>query len=258
VGSGFGLDVEHALLHEDDVVARVGVPAAVHRMVGAVGNIGFTGHFPQARFAVLPFAIFVHGLVFPEREDFLTQFLLVFLGNIERILGAGGDGIQLGLHPAPFNVRGEGAGARCAVGRAHDEFVILDDQRSGLAATLEGLAAHENGRHAGVFLGHLGDGARTVNADARDHLQEVFLELDVTLGRGFGNTRAFLDHGHGFGRFGLENFCGYALENFLQRGPLLRSQVLCCLSKLIRETLKIHYASSSYRDILIIDPQDRL
>ena len=141
MGLGLVLDVQHALFHQDDVVSRIGVAAAVEGVVGAVGDKGLAGEGPHAGFAVLGLAVLVYGLAGPVGKDFVLQDLLVLFRDEEGILGAVGDGVELVSEPAPGDVRREGASPGGAVGSADDELVVLDDQGRRLAAAPEGLGA---------------------------------------------------------------------------------------------------------------------
>lgn len=68
---GLTPDVKHAFLHQDDIIAGIGIAAAVQGMVRAVRDKGFSGQFPKARLAVLSFTVFVNGPAPPNRGKFL-------------------------------------------------------------------------------------------------------------------------------------------------------------------------------------------
>ena len=178
----FTLNIQHALLHKDDVVAGIGVASAVQGVVGAVRDEGFAGESPHSGFAVLGLAVFVNGFSFPVGENFFSEDLLVFLGNKEGILGAVGDGIQFIPEPAPGNVGGKSAGAGRSAGSAHDEFVVLNNERSRLAAVTESLCPEFDTGQAGILPGDLGDGAGSVDGNGGYLTQVIALQEDMTRG----------------------------------------------------------------------------
>ena len=90
---GFLLNVQHAFLHQDYIVTRVGVSTAVGSMIGTVGNERFSGHFPDTGFPVLVFTHFIDRFALPEGEQFFLHDFLVFFGNVEGILRPCSDGI---------------------------------------------------------------------------------------------------------------------------------------------------------------------
>ncbi len=149
----FGLvqDSKHALFHKDYVITGVGIAAAIEGMIGAVGNKGFAGKLPQAGFPVLGLAVFVHRLALPVGENFLAQNLFVFLAHIERILRPFADCIQFIPEPAPGNIGRKRARARGAVGRANNQLIVLDYQRSGFTTAPEGPGPQKNTRQPRVF-----------------------------------------------------------------------------------------------------------
>ena len=247
--TGFALDIQHPLFHQDDVVAGVGVSAAVQGVVGAVGHERLAGKFPYSRFAVLGFAVFVNGLAFPVGEDFIAQDLFVFFGNIKGILRAVGDGIQFVTQPAPGNIRREGTHAGAAAGAADDQFIVLNDQRRGFAAAAEGFGAQFDLGQAGVFLVDFGDDAGAVNGNAGYLLQEVFLQALVAFGGAFGDdvsvgacsgSAGRRDRMRGF----LKDLRGDAFKYFPQGFALRRRQVPGRLCNFAGKVVKIHYASS--------------
>ena len=250
----FMLNVQHAFFHQDDVIAGVGVAAAVEGVVRAVGHVGFARKFPQTGFAVLGLAVFIHGLAFPVGEDFFAQNFFVFFSKIEGVLRAGADGVQLVAQPAPGNIGRKRASARCAVGCAHDEFIILNDQGRGFAAVAESLGAQQNARHAGVFAVNLGNGARTVNGDAR-HLQKIVgLELEMALGRAVRHVdavrHASLGAGMlrgGSGREG-DSRAGRRGKYLAQRFALFGRQAFGDFCYLLSKIMKIHVDSSMVCD----------
>ena len=178
----FTLNIQHALLHKDDVVTGVGVASAVQGVVGAVRDEGFAGERPYAGFAVLGLAVFVNGFSFPEGEDFFPEDLLVFLGNKERILGTVGDGVEFVPEPAPGNVGREGTGAGGAAGGSHNEFIVLNNERSRLAAVAESLCPEFDTGKAGILPGDLGDGAGSIDGNGGHLTQVIALQEDMTRG----------------------------------------------------------------------------
>ena len=192
MGLSFVLDVQHALFHQDNIVAGVGVATAVEGVVRAVRNIRLARKFPQSSFAVLSLAVFVYRLACPVRKNLFLKHFFVIFGKVERILRARADGIHFIPEPAPRNIGRKSASAGCAVGSAHDEFVILNNQRCCFAAIAKSLGAQHNARHAGVFAVYLGDSLGPVNGDARNLLEVVFFQQQMTLGGAFRHARAIM------------------------------------------------------------------
>ena len=137
----FLLNIEHPFLHQDDIVARIGIATAVDGVVGAVRNHRFTRQRPDACFAVLGFAVFVDRFSFPEWEQLFAHDALVFLGNVERILRTLADGVDLVDHPAPGDVWRKSTDTRTTGWVADDELVILDDERCRFTAIAETFGA---------------------------------------------------------------------------------------------------------------------
>ena len=226
----FLLNVEHPFLHQDDVVARIGIAAAIDGVVRAVGNHRFTGERPDACFAVLGLAVFVDRFSFPEWEQLFAHDALVFLGNVERILRTLADGVDLVDHPAPGDVWRKSTDARSAGRVADDELVILDDERRRFAAIAETLGAQLDLWQTRIFLSDLRDCTRTVGGDGRHLLEEVLFQFNKTLRRPERHTiLVHLAGGSGNGRiirqlFAVVCVCGYRragwhLSNFVrQRG----------------------------------------
>ena len=240
------LNVLHALLHQDDVVAGVGVAAAVHLVIGAVGNKGLTGELPAAALAVLVLADLVERLALPKREEFLTHVLLVLFGNVEGVLGTRANGVELVAQPTPGDIGREGAGARSTRGVADDKLVVLDDQRGGLAAITEALGAQLDLGHARVFARELGDGASAVGGDGGNLLEEVLLQANVALGGAVGHLGA-LGVGNGAVQRTVE-LVGDLGEHRADVCALLFAHVLGGIGQLLGKLLNIHqYSFSSNR-----------
>lgn len=83
---------EHALGEQQDVVARAGIAAAVDLVVGEIADEGFAAERPDAGLAVLRLADLIQRAAFPERHDLFADDLLVFFGDLERILRTGAHG----------------------------------------------------------------------------------------------------------------------------------------------------------------------
>ena len=240
------LNVLHALLHQDDVVAGVGVAAAVHLVIRAVGNKGLTGELPAAALAVLILADLVERLALPEREELLAHVLLVFFGDVEGVLSARANGVELVAQPTPGDIGREGAGARSTRGVADDKLVVLDDQRCGLAAIAEALGAQLDLGHAWVLTGELGDGASAEGGDGGNLLEEVLLQANVALGGAVGHLGA-LGVGNGTVQRTVE-LVGDLGEHRADVCALLFAHVLGGIGQLLGKLLNIHrYSFSSNR-----------
>ena len=240
------LDVLHALLHQNDVIAGVGVTAAVHLMIGAVGNEGLTGELPAAALAVLVLADLVERLALPEREELLAHVLLVLFGDVEGVLGTRANGVEFVAQPTPGDIGRECAGARGTRGVTDDKLVVLDDQRGGLAAIAEALGTQLDLGHTRVLAGELGDGTSTVGGDGGDLLEEVLLQANVALGGAIGHLGA-LGVGDGALQRTIE-LVGDLAEHRADVCALLFAHALGGIGQLLGELLNIHrYSFSSNR-----------
>ena len=240
------LNVLHALLHQDDVIAGVGVAAAVHLVIGAVGNKGLTGELPATALAVLVLADLVERLALPEREELLAHVLLVLFGDVEGVLSARANGVELVAQPTPGDIGRESAGARSTRGVADDKLVVLDDQRGGLAAIAEALGAQLDLGHTRVFAGELGDGASAIGGNGGNLLEEVLLQANVALGRSIGHLGA-LGVGNGAVQRTIK-LVGNLAEHRTDVCALLFAHVLGGIGQLLGKLLNIHrYSFSSNR-----------
>ena len=240
------LDVLHALLHQDDVVAGVGVAAAVYLVIGAVGDKGLTGELPAAALAVLILADLVERLALPEREELLAHVFLVLFGDVEGVLSARADGIELIAQPTPGDIGREGASARSTRGVTDDKLVVLDDQRGGLAAIAEALGAQLDLGHTRVLAGELGDGAGTEGGDGGHLLEKVLLQANMALGGAVGHLSALGVDSSAFQR--TIKLVGDLAEHRADIGALLFAHVLGGIGQLLGKLLNIHrYSFSSNR-----------
>ena len=215
-------------------------------MIGAVGNKGLAGKLPAAALAVLILADLVERLALPKREELLTHVLLVLFGNVEGVLGTRADGIELVAQPTPGDIGREGASARSTRGVTDDKLVILDNQRSGLAAIPEALGTQLDLGHTRVLAGKLGDGASAIGGDGGNLLEEVLLQAQMTLGRSIGHLGAL---GVGGGAVqGTIKLVGNLAEHRTDVCTLLFAHVLGGIGQLLGKLLNIHqYSFSSNR-----------
>ena len=154
-------------------------------MVGEVADEGLAAERPYARFAVLGFADFIQRAAFPERHDLFADGFFICFADLKRILRTGAHGIEFVTHPAPGDIRREGARARLAARMTDDQLIVLNQNRRGFAGVAEGFGAQQNRRHAGVGFDHFGKGQRAVDRDARAHGQVVVTQALHARGQPF-------------------------------------------------------------------------
>ena len=186
--SGFILNIDHTLLHEDHIISRVGISAAVYCVVRPVGNKRLSGQFPYTGFTILAFAVFINGFAFPEREQFFSHDFLVFIRDIERILRTASDGIDFVYHPSPCDIRRKCSCTWCAIWCSDDQFIILDHQRRCFTAVTEAFCTKFDFRHTRVFFCDFCYRTCSVSRNGRNLLQEILFKSYKTFCRTYRNS----------------------------------------------------------------------
>ena len=179
---GIGFNAVHPFGEQQHVVARAGIAAAVNLVIGEVADEGLAAEGPDASLTVLRFANLIQRTAFPEWDDLFANGFFIRFADLKRILRAGAHGVELVAHPAPGDIRREGARARLAARMADDQLIVLNQNRRGFAGVAEGFRPQQNGRHARVGFHHFGKGQRAIDRDARAHRQVVVTQALHTRG----------------------------------------------------------------------------
>ena len=125
---GGGGDAAETLLQEDVAVTGAELAGAVLRLELDVDDARVHGDAPCA-FGQVGEVVLLHGAAAPVGKDLVAQYALVLVADVVGVLLAGGDRVELGLEPAPRDLRADDGAARLEGRHADDQLIGEDGDR---------------------------------------------------------------------------------------------------------------------------------